>query len=220
MTDSQLSAPRRVVLAGSASAASMHRSRQVGQEAARRRRRLPPRCPTAWSRPPAGYWIPSRPAPASVLLRPQRIHHRRPGDEHRRGLLVMTEKCVAASRAAPSPATEPGPSPTTGTAGEVVADMVVQPGAATAARQVGPPGRLDGLHRAAAARALDDADDRQAEIGRHALRHDRLLADGGVGAAAAHGEVVADHHHRAAIHQAAADDAVGGREFRQLAIPA
>jgi hypothetical protein len=43
-----------------------------------------------------------------------------------------------------------------------------------------------------------------------------LALDGGVRGAAAHGEVVAAHHHRAAFHAGAAEHEVGRREVHQL----
>ncbi len=96
--------------------------------------------------------------------------------------------------------------------------LVIELRPAHAARQVGAARRLDRLDRAAAARALDQPDDRQAEFRRHPFGHDRLLADGRIRAAAAHGEVVADHHHRSAIHHRAAHHAVGRREGLQVAL--
>ena len=53
---------------------------------------------------------------------------------------------------------------------------------------------------------------------RHALGEDRLHGDGGVGRAAAHREVVAQHDDRAAVDPGAAHDAVGGRELGELAV--
>ena len=80
------------------------------------------------------------------------------------------------------------------------------------------PRRLDGLDRAAAAGALDDADDRQAQLVGHALGQDRLHRDGGVGRAAAHREVVAQHDHRAAVDLRSPHHAVGRRELGQLVV--
>ena len=85
-------------------------------------------------------------------------------------------------------------------------------------RQVGTPRRLDGLDRAAAARALDDADDRQAQLVGHALGQDRLHVDGGVGRPAAQGEVVAQHDDRPAVDRGATHDAIGRRELGQLVV--
>ena len=80
------------------------------------------------------------------------------------------------------------------------------------------PAGLDGLDRAAAAGALDDADDRQAQLLRHALGEDRLHRDGGVGRAAAHREVVAQHDHRPAVDAGAPHDAIGRRQLGELAV--
>ena len=53
---------------------------------------------------------------------------------------------------------------------------------------------------------------------RHLLGHQRLRRDRGVGGAAAHGEIVADHHHGATIDLAAAEHAVRRRQILQLAL--
>ncbi len=87
-----------------------------------------------------------------------------------------------------------------------------------------PPGRLaaparfDGLHRTATARAFDHANDRQAKIVRHLLGHQRLGGDRGVGRTAAHGEIVADHDHGAAVDLAAAEHAVGRRQVLEFVV--
>src|SRR5690606_12889545 len=102
---------------------------------------------------------------------------------------------------------------------QVLGDVVeLRRGGGEPAGQVGAAGRLDGLHRAAAAGALDDPDDRHAHLLRHPLRVALLLLDGGVGRAAADGEVVAGDDDGAAVDGAAADDAVGGRQADQLAV--
>ena len=90
--------------------------------------------------------------------------------------------------------------------------------AADPARQIGPPGGLDGFHRATAAGALDDADDRQAKLGGHLLGHQRLLANGGIGGAAPHGEIVAHHHDRPAVDARTAKYAVRRRELLKLVL--
>jgi hypothetical protein len=95
----------------------------------------------------------------------------------------------------------------------------VQPGGGTdAAGQVGAAGRFDCFHRAAAAGALDHADDGHAVFRRHALDRADLFLDGGVGGGAADGEVIARDHDGTAVNQAAAGDAVGGREVDQVAV--
>src|SRR6267154_2926323 len=90
-------------------------------------------------------------------------------------------------------------------------------GAADAAWQIGGSLGLDGLHRTAAAGTFDDADDRQTEIVRHLLGHQGLGGDRGIGGAATHGEIVADHHNRPAIDLAAAEHAIGGSQIFELA---
>src|SRR5262249_18999801 len=69
----------------------------------------------------------------------------------------------------------------------------------------------------AAAASFDDADDRQAEIMRHLLRHQRLGRDRGIRRAATHGEIVADHDHGAAVDPGAAEHAVGRGQVPELA---
>ena len=91
-------------------------------------------------------------------------------------------------------------------------------GGAGAAGQVGRAGGLDDLGRAAAARAFDDAHDRQAQLGRHVLGHQRLVADRRIGRTAAHDEVVAHRHHRLAGDAAMAEHAVGWRHMLQPAV--
>ena len=61
-------------------------------------------------------------------------------------------------------------------------------------------------------------DDRQAEIVRHLLGHQRLGRDRGIRRAAAHGEIVADHDHGAAVDLAAAEHAVRRRQVREFAV--
>ena len=94
----------------------------------------------------------------------------------------------------------------------------VPAGATDAAGQVGRAFCLDGFHRAATAGALDQADDRQAEIVRHFLGHQGLCGNRGIRRAAAYREIVADHDHGAPVHPAAAEHAIGGRHVRELAV--
>ena len=53
---------------------------------------------------------------------------------------------------------------------------------------------------------------------RHLLRHQGLGGDRGIRGAATHGEIVADHHHGAAVDLAAAEHAIGGRQLLELAV--
>ena len=53
---------------------------------------------------------------------------------------------------------------------------------------------------------------------RHLFGHQRLGRDRGVGRTAAHGEIVADHHHGAAVDLAAAEHAVGRRQVLEFAV--
>ena len=80
-------------------------------------------------------------------------------------------KWLQASRAAPRPATEPRPRPDHRhlAPGSPVMQQVAAR-AADAAGQVGRAPGLDGLHRAAAARAFDDPHDRQAQLARPCAR--------------------------------------------------
>src|SRR5690606_8462526 len=71
---------------------------------------------------------------------------------------------------------------------------------------------LDVLDRAAAPGAVDQAHQRQAQVVRHLLAGDRLVAHGTVIGAAAHREVVADHDDRATLDPAAPGDQVRGHE--------
>src|SRR5262249_54626153 len=86
------------------------------------------------------------------------------------------------------------------------------------AGQVGAPGRFDRLDRAAAARTLDDADDRQPQIVRHLLGHQRLFADRRVGRAAAYGEIVADPDDRPSVDLRAAHHAIRRDQLLQFAL--
>ena len=73
-------------------------------------------------------------------------------------------------------------------------------------------------HRAAAAGAVDQAHDRQAQLVRHLLGTDLLLPNRGVRRAAAHREVVAGRDHVAPVDLAAAEDEVARREALELAV--
>ena len=90
--------------------------------------------------------------------------------------------------------------------------------AANATRQIGTARGFNGLDRTATARAFNHANDRQAQFIGHAFRHDGLFANGCIRAAAAHGEIIAQHHHRAAINLRTAHDAIGWRQRLQIAL--
>lgn len=156
---------------------------------------------------------------AELLLReilPQRLHHRRACDEHRGrlghdGIVAggQTRRAQARNRAEAE-----GDHRHTR---EVLRREAIPAGAADAARQIGCALGLDGLDRAAAAGALDDADDGQTEVVRHLLRHQGLCRDRRIRRAAAHREIVADHDHGAAVDACTAEHAVRRRHGFQLA---
>ena len=85
-------------------------------------------------------------------------------------------------------------------------------------RHVGEAHLLERLDRPAAAGAVDQPHERDAQVVREPLGVDGLLPDRRVGGAAAHGEVVALHDGAAAVEAALADDRVGGQEVRQVAL--
>ena len=98
--------------------------------------------------------------------------------------------------------------------GQVVDDHLP----ARVGRHIGATLGVEALDAAAAAGAVDQADDRQAQLVGHLLGVDLLLGDGGVGRAAPDGEVVAADHHRAAVDAAPTHDEVGrprGRSGRR-----
>src|SRR5262249_40922356 len=101
---------------------------------------------------------------------------------------------------------------------EIFGRVAVPARAADATGQIGRALGLDGLHRTAAARALDDTDDRQAEVVRHLLRHQRFCGDRRIRRAATHGEIVADHDHGAAVDLGTAEHAIGRRQMLKLAL--
>ena len=87
-------------------------------------------------------------------------------------------------------------------------------------RHVGEAHLLERLDAPAAARAVHEPDERQAQVVREALGVDGLLPDRGVRRAAAHGEVVALHDRAPPVDAALADDRVGRQELGQLAVVA
>src|SRR4029078_13175178 len=56
------------------------------------------------------------------------------------------------------------------------------------------------------------------KIMRHLLGHQWLGGNRGAGRTAAHGEIVAEHHHGAAVDLAAAEHAVGRRQLLEFAV--
>ncbi len=84
------------------------------------------------------------------------------------------------------------------------------------ARQVRPPGRLDRLHRPAAARALDQPDDRHPQLRRHLLGKPRLPLDRGIRRPAPQREIVPGNHHRPPIDRAPPEHAVRRPKHRDL----
>ena len=146
------------------------------------------------------------------------IDHRRPGDEHRRH--VLHHQRVVAGRKPRRAKTcdrakaerDDGHQP------HVLRTQVQARGHCDAAGQVRVTLGLDRLDRAAAARTLDHADDRHAELGRHLLGHLVFCADRCVRRAAAHGKIVAKDHHRAVVDLAAAEHAVAWHEVDHVAL--
>ena len=106
---------------------------------------------------------------------------------------TITEKCEQTTRAAPRPGDRPQRGRHHRHRGEVL-DQVE----AGQRRDVGEAHLLERLDAAAATGAVHEPDERQPQVVRHALRVDGLLPDGGVGGAAADGEVVALHDRTAA----------------------
>ena len=90
--------------------------------------------------------------------------------------------------------------------------------ATNAAWQIGTARGFNGFDRTATAGAFNHANDRQAQFIGHAFRHDGLFANGRIRAAAAHREIIAQHHHRAAINLRTAHDAVGRGQALQIAL--
>ena len=76
---------------------------------------------------------------------------------------------------------------------------------------------LDVAHRAATARAVHQAHHGQAQVVRHLLGKDQLVAHGAVAGAAAHGEVVAHHHYGPPAYACAPHHQVGRGELHQSA---
>ena len=186
---------------------------QVGQEAARAGEGLVLAVDRLVDRAGAQLDLPAAQLLLVVLLGAEAVHHRRAGDEHRRDLLHH-HRVVRGGEPRRAEARRPsrGPAPTVGT----VPMLLHHPFPAAHARHVGAAGGLDGLDRAAAARALDHADQRHAILVGVALDEDVLFLDRGVGRAAAHGEVVAGHGDGPAVDLGAAHHGVGRHQVHQV----
>ena len=206
----------RIVLAGKRRRQFVDRRRQIGQEAPGAGERFLFGIDRVIDAAGAGLDFPAAQfLLAEILAEP--FHHRRAGDEHRRAFghhRIMAGR--KPRRAQPRDRAEPQAHHRH--ARHVRRRVPVPARAADAARQVGGALGLDGFYRAAAAGAFDHADDRQPEIVRHLLGHQRLCRDRRVRRAAAHGKIVADHDHRAAIDLAAAEHAVRRRQVGEFAV--
>ena len=206
----------RIVVAGNCRRQLVHRRRQIGQEALDAFERLFLGIDGIVDAAGAGLDV--RAAEfllGQVLSKP--LHHRRTGDEHR-GVLghdrVMRGRQPRRAEARDRAEAKADHRH----AGHVRNRVRVRARTADAAGQIGRAPGFDGFHGAAAAGAFDQADDRQAEIMRHLLGHQRLGRDRGVGRAAAHGEIVADHDHGSAVDLAAAEHAVRGRQMLEFVL--
>ena len=162
---------------------------------------------------PARNWISQPPSSClSYCLALEPIHHRRPGDEHRRDLLHH-HRVV---RGGEPRRAEAGDRTEAQAHGRHGAHVLHHPFPAAHARHVGAARRLDGLDRAAAARALDHADQRHAILVGVALDEDVLFLDGGVGRAAAHREVVAGDGDVPAVDLGAAHHGIGRHQVEKV----
>ena len=85
-------------------------------------------------------------------------------------------------------------------------------------RDIGRADLFERLHAAAAAGAVDHADDRQLQFVRHLLGLHHLAADACVGRPAANGEIVGRGHDRAAVHQRLAEQEGGGKDAGEIAV--
>ncbi len=157
------------------------------------------------------------PAAELVLgeLLAQALDHRRPGDEER-GEVLHHDRVVRGGEVRGAEARRPsrGRAPRAGSCAMLL----------TTHSQPSTPGTLARpvvsivLTEPAAARALDQADQRQAQVVRHPLALVVLAPDGRVGRAAAHGEVVAADHDRAAVDLGAPEHEVRRGEGDQVVV--
>src|SRR5215472_915184 len=100
----------------------------------------------------------------------------------------------------------------------VLAQIVDHDVPARIGRDVGPPGLLVRLYAAAAACAVDQPHQGQAQLAGQPLGVDLLLVDGRIRRPAAHGEVIAADDDPPASDAASSHHAVGRREALQLAV--
>ena len=138
---------------------------------------------------------------------------RRPGDEEL-GAAAHDDAEVAEDDARGA---EPGARPERGGDDRHAREVLDHQVEARQRRDVGEAHRLERLDAAPAARAVDQAHERDAQLVGGALGPHHLLPDGGVGRPAADGEVVGLDHRAAPVDAALADDRVGRQEARQLA---
>ena len=201
-------------VSGARAGSVVDRGGQVGQEAARVGERLVLAVGRLVDRAGAQLDLPAAQLLLVVLLGAEAIHHRRPGDEHRRDLLHH-HRVVRGREPRRAEARDRAEAQADRRHGAHVVDHHLP---AAHARHVGAAGGLDGLDRAAAARALDHADQRHAKLVGVALDEELLLLDRGVGRAAAHGEVVAGHRDVPAVDLGAAHHGVGRRQLHQVVL--
>jgi hypothetical protein len=83
---------------------------------------------------------------------------------------------------------------------------------------VGEAGVQDGFHAAAAARPIEQTDDRQSHVGGVLLGEDLLGVNGRIARAAADGEVIGADHHPAAAEAGGPCHEVGGLDRDQPAL--
>ena len=205
-------APRRIVGLRTARRRVIDGRGQVGEKAARGGKGLLFAVDRLVDGPGAKLDFPAAQFLLVVLFGAEAIHHRRAGDEHRRDLLHHHRIMRGGEprRAKPRDGAEAEAHRGHG------AHVLDGPFPAVHARNIGAAGRLDRLHRAAAARALDHTDNRHAVLVGVAFDEVRLFLDRGVGRAAAHGEVVAGDGHRPAVDLAAAHDGIGRHQVDEV----
>ncbi len=208
-----VAAPRIVVDVRDAGRELVDRRRKVGEKAADARERLGFRRDLVVHRSVARV---DR-APAEGLLVDVLSEARddgRPGDEQLRGSLYHQAVVAGddAGRAEAGDGTE-----TTRDHGyrRQVRDDVLP---ARIERYERSPFGLERLHRAAAARSVDQPHDRHPQVVRHTFGVYLLLEDRRVGCAPAHSEVVAADNHRPPVDTTTSHDEVRGRHVDEVAV--
>ena len=156
----------------------------------------------------------SLPPSSSLVTVCRARHHRRPGDEHVRGAFDH-HRIVAGHKPRGAEARDRAEAERDHRHGRHVGH---DPVPRRIGRHVGVALRLDRLDRAAAAGAVHQAHQRQAQLVRHLLGHHLLLPDRRVGRAAAHREIVAADHDRPAVDPAAAEHEIRRLERLELAV--